>query len=305
MNARLSPTSARHRRPWTLAVCGLLLAAGALIQACSDNSGPVGPTFPAKVVGDAIGGPAGTINIQVTVSPGIVERGRRTGVTFFLTSAGGAPLQGRTISFSSTSGKFDALSGVTDVNGTFSTTLLISCDVPEGAGSITAVVEGKSAVLEGAFTVITASSNNPCPAPAPVAPVAGGGGGGGVVLPVVTITSAGTANDSNPVVTATFTLSRTGSTAAALSVSLATSGSAVFGTDYGLTGSIVGTTVTIPAGSTSTVITLNPVFGDGAEPDDPSGPNPDAELAILTVSPTATYTVGTPGSAQVEIIDGS
>jgi hypothetical protein len=51
------------------------------------------------------------------------------------------------------------------------------------------------------------------------------------------------------------------------------------------------------------VITLNPVSADGAEADDPSGPNADAELAILTISPTATYTVGTPGAAQVEIVD--
>jgi hypothetical protein len=104
-------------------------------------------------------------------------------------------------------------------------------------------------------------------------------------------------------VTATYTVSRTGSTAAPLSVVLTATGSAVFGADYGLTGSIVGTTVTIPSGSASTVITLNPVSADGAEADDPSGPNADAELAILTVSPAATYTVGTPGAAQVEIVD--
>lgn len=304
MDARLPHASARRRRPWTFAVYGLLLlAAGALIQACSDNDGPVGPTFPAKVVGDAIGGPNGTINIQATVTPGIVDRGRRAGVTIFLTSAGGAPLQGRKVSISSSAGRFDQPSGVTDVNGTFSTTMFVPCEVGVGPGSIIAVVEGKSAVLEGAFSVATATTNDPCPAgSAPVPPAAPGDGGGGAALPVVTITSAGTANEAG-LVTATFTVSRTGSTASPLSVVLTATGSATFGVDYGLTGSIVGTTVTIPAGSASTGITLNPVDDPTAEFDDPSGANADAELAILTISPAATYTVGAPASAQVEIVD--
>ena len=61
--------------------------------------------------------------------------------------------------------------------------------------------------------------------------------------------------------------------------------------------------MTIPAGSASTVITLNPVDDPDAEADDPSGPNADAELAILTITPAGTYTVGTPSAAQVEIVD--
>jgi len=300
-------------------VLALLLVAGTLIQACSDNNGTTGPKFecreqkggvkvltqctgsPARVVGDAIGGPTGTINVQVAVQPGTVDRGRRAGVTFFLTNLNGFPLPGRTIAFSSNAGKFDTLSGVTGADGTFSTTMLVTCEAVTGSGSITAVVEGKSVVLADAFTVVTASSNDPCPAGTGVPPPTGGGGGG-ATLPVVSITSAGTANEAGPV-TATFTVSRTGSTSAPLGVTLTATGSATFGSDYGLTGSIVGLSVTIPAGQASTVITLNPVSADGAEADDPSGPNADAELAILTISPTATYTVGTPGAAQVEIVD--
>ena len=50
MDAKLSPPSVRHRRPsgvrpWTRLVLGLLLMAGTLIQACSDNNGSTGPTF--------------------------------------------------------------------------------------------------------------------------------------------------------------------------------------------------------------------------------------------------------------------
>ena len=50
MDAKLSPPSVRHGargrvRPWTRVVFGLLLLAGTLIQACSDNNGSTGPTF--------------------------------------------------------------------------------------------------------------------------------------------------------------------------------------------------------------------------------------------------------------------
>jgi hypothetical protein len=287
-----------------LALAALLLI-GALQQACSDNTGPVGPTFPAKVVGDAIGGPAGTINIQASVSPGIVDRGRRASVTIMLTSAGGAPLQGRQVVVSSTGGRFDQSSGTTDGDGIFRTTIYVPCEVADGPYAITVVVEGKSAVLEGAFSAATSLSNDPCagviPAPAP------GGGGTTPTLPTVSITSSGTATEGVLPSSATFTVTRTGSTGAGLSVVLVASGSATFGLDYGLVGgSIVGTTVTIPAGSASVTFTLNPVDDALVEPDDPSGPTgpvPAAEVAILTISPASTYTVGAPTAAQVEIVD--
>jgi hypothetical protein len=97
-------------------------------------------------------------------------------------------------------------------------------------------------------------------------------------------------------------VSRTGSTAAALTVNLTAGGTATLGSDYGLAGNIVGTTVTIPTGSVSAVITLNAVDDADTDTDDPSGPNADGELAILSIA-AGSYTVGTPSAAQVEIID--
>jgi hypothetical protein len=323
MDAKLSPPSARRRdprgiRPSTLVVFGLLLLAGTLIQACSDNNGNTGPVFEcreqkggAKVLAQCTGSPArvvgtvganGLFNATVRVDPGAVDRGRRAGVQAQLTSPGGAPLQNRPVSLSSPGGKFDNPSGTTDPNGTFSTTMLVPCEVADGPQNITVIAEGKSAQVTGAFTVVTSLANDPCAGVIPTTP----GPDGAPTLPSVSITSSGTASDANPPVSATFTVTRTGSTGSALAVVLVPSGSATFGLDYGLVGgNIVGTTVTIPAGASSVTFTLTPVPLDGPEGDDPSGPNPDAELAILTISPTATYTVGAPPAAQVEIIDGS
>jgi hypothetical protein len=55
MDARLSHR-VTHRRylqagPWISRTLALLLGVGVLIQACSDNKGPVGPTFPASQTG--------------------------------------------------------------------------------------------------------------------------------------------------------------------------------------------------------------------------------------------------------------
>jgi hypothetical protein len=55
MDARL-PHRVTHRRylragPWISGTLGLLLGVGVLIQACSDNKGPVGPTYPAAQTG--------------------------------------------------------------------------------------------------------------------------------------------------------------------------------------------------------------------------------------------------------------
>jgi hypothetical protein len=278
------------------------LLIGALLTACTDNKGPSGPVFPAKVVGDAIGGPGGTINIQAIVTPGVVDRGRRASVEIFVTSLNGAPLPNRKVTVSSPGGSFDQASGTTDGEGSFRTTIFIPCTVAAGPYAIIAVVEGKSVVLEGAFTAATSTSNDPCAGVAPAPPAAPGA----PTLPTVSITSSGTATEAGTV-SATFTLTRTGSTGAGLSVILVASGSATFGVDYGLTGSnVVGTTVTIPAGSASTNITLTPVDDALTEPDDPSGPTgpvPAAEVAILTISTSSTYNVGAPAAAQVEIVD--
>jgi hypothetical protein len=108
-------------------------------------------------------------------------------------------------------------------------------------------------------------------------------------LPTVTVAAsdAGAAEPSN---TGTFTVSRTGSTSAALAVGYAAAGTATPGSDYGaLSG-----TVTIPAGSASATVTVTPL-------DDPAVES--AETVILTLSSGAGYTVGAPSAATVTIAD--
>jgi hypothetical protein len=195
MDAKLStPSVGRRRRRgiggWSRMALGLLFIAGALMQACSDNNGTTGPTFachqaavgerstksgsvrlaescaatPAPVVGDGTGGTSGGIFVQVAVSPGTVDRGRRASVRVIATSRNGFKLTGpREVFLTTTVGSLDATSG-TLVNGVFETTLFIPCEVLDGAGNVIATVEGaSSAASGGAFTAVTATSNNPCP----------------------------------------------------------------------------------------------------------------------------------------------
>jgi len=108
-------------------------------------------------------------------------------------------------------------------------------------------------------------------------------------LPTVTVT-ASDANAAEPGTTGTFTISRTGSTAAALPVNYALNGTADNGTDYEtLSGS-----VTISSGSSSTSITLTPIDDSSVEGN---------ETAILTLTANPAYSVGSPGSATVTLAD--
>jgi hypothetical protein len=311
MDAKLSPPSARRRgprgiRPPTLVVFGLLLLAGTLIQACSDNNGSSGPTFecreqkggvkvltqctgsPARVVGDAVGGPNGTLNIQATVTPGVIDRGRRGGVQILLTSANGAPIQGGTVAVSSPGGKFDSSGGKTDPNGTFSTTMLVPCEVADGAYAINVVANGKGVSLPAAFSAATSTTNDPC---AGITPPAAGGGGGAAALPVVSIaatTSTATDTTGTPGI---FTVSRDVSSASPLQVFFTVSGTAIAGCPAGDYVALLGS-VTIPANGTSATITVTPCID--AVPD-------AGKTVIVTISGDPAYSGG--GNATVTIND--
>jgi uncharacterized delta-60 repeat protein len=87
-----------------------------------------------------------------------------------------------------------------------------------------------------------------------------------------------------------FTLSRTGSTASALTVDLAISGAAVNGTDY----STIPATATFAAGSSSVAIPIT-VLDDAA--------TEGTEAVILGIQAGSGYAVGSPASASVTIID--
>jgi hypothetical protein len=87
-----------------------------------------------------------------------------------------------------------------------------------------------------------------------------------------------------------FTVSRTGSTAAALTVSYSVGGTASNGADYApLSGTVV-----IPAGSATAPIVVTPVDDASVE---------GSETVVVTLTAGTGYTLGTPKTATVTIAD--
>ncbi len=114
-------------------------------------------------------------------------------------------------------------------------------------------------------------------------------------LPVVSIVATDASAAETGSDPAVFTISRTGATTTALSVTLARSGTAVNGTDYTSISGATPFTFTLPAGAESANVTITPV-------DDAT--NEGNETVILTVNANASlYTLGSPASATVSIAD--
>ena len=177
-------------------------------------------------------------------------------------------------------------------NGSDYQTLSGSVAIPAGASSANitvtpiddTIVEGNETVVltlsaNAAYTVGSPSSatvtiaDNDSPPP----------------LPTVTVV-ASDANASETGDTGTFTVSRSGSTASSLTVFYSMSGSAQNGSDYQtLSGSVA-----IPAGASSANITLVPINDTIVEGN---------ETAVLTLSPNAAYSVGSPNNSTVTIAD--
>ncbi len=87
-----------------------------------------------------------------------------------------------------------------------------------------------------------------------------------------------------------FTVNRTGSTGSSLTVNYTVGGSATNGVDYQtLTGSVV-----IAAGQSSATITVTPIDDTAVEGN---------ETVVVALSANASYTVGSPNSATVTIVD--
>ncbi len=109
--------------------------------------------------------------------------------------------------------------------------------------------------------------------------------------PVVSIaTTDATASEANVANTGQVTLTRTGDLAVPLTVQLGISGSATHGTDY----STLGTSVTIPALSSTTTIDLTAIGDSLAE---------GTETAILSVNADAAYSVALASSSTISIED--
>jgi hypothetical protein len=89
-----------------------------------------------------------------------------------------------------------------------------------------------------------------------------------------------------------FTLTRTGSTSAAMTVNYSPGGTAVNGADY----TALGGSATIPAGAASIAITVAPL---------PSASYAGTESAVLTLAANSAYTVGSANSGTVTIAGNS
>ena len=108
-------------------------------------------------------------------------------------------------------------------------------------------------------------------------------------LPTVTI-AATDANAAEPANTGTFTVSRTGSTTAAMTVNYTVNGTATRGSDYtNLSG-----VVTIPAGAASAAIIVTPINDTLVEAN---------ETVLLALAAGAGYAIGSPNNATVTIAD--
>lgn len=114
------------------------------------------------------------------------------------------------------------------------------------------------------------------------------------VLPVVSITAtdavATEKRAKETVDRGQFTITRIGATSAALTVSIATSGSATNGSDVAR----IGSTITIPAGRSSVTVNVSPTDDSDSEPQ---------ETVILTLNPGATYNVEVANSSATVTIN--
>jgi len=125
--------SRRYRGPelWILAI---LVMVGALVQACTDNSGPAGPSFGGTTVPvTSDSGAANVVNLLVSVGPG----GDQFTFTVFVRGATGKPIEGASVFVSTNLGRLSPTDGVTDASGRF-VSVLTCGDGGAGVATVTA-----------------------------------------------------------------------------------------------------------------------------------------------------------------------
>jgi hypothetical protein len=110
---------------------------------------------------------------------------------------------------------------------------------------------------------------------------------GGAATVTITAVDATASESGDP---GTFAVSRAGDVSQPLTVTLTVGGTATEGADF----SALGTSVVIPAGSQIAFLTVTPIEDLAIEPN---------ETVLVTVAAGTGYTVGTPASATVTIID--
>lgn len=144
----------------------ILVLLGALLGACTNQSGSSGPSHPTGQTGHA--DTSADIRVQVAVNPNTIDFERRAGITVLVTNRiGGRPLEGRHVQLSTTVGTLDVVDGFTDADGKFVSFLLCTA---AGSAAITAFVEGASGtatVTCGGPPTTPAPTTTPTPTPAP------------------------------------------------------------------------------------------------------------------------------------------
>ncbi len=162
----------------------------------------------------------------------------------------------------------------------------------QGAGHGSSPWTTSSAVWQVVYgfldrTVLPAAPAASMPAPADGTADARAAAAAAAGLPVVSITATDPTASAASGDHGQLTISRTGGTAADLTVAYTVAGTAVPGTDYAaLSGS-----ATIPAGAAATTVDIAPLPHDALEP---------ARFAALTLAASSDYTVGSPASAGVD-----
>ncbi|WP_016951150.1 Calx-beta domain-containing protein [Anabaena sp. PCC 7108] len=116
--------------------------------------------------------------------------------------------------------------------------------------------------------------------------------------PVITLTVNPTSVVEDGTTNLVYTFTRTGSTAAALTVNYGVSGTATLNTDYVQTGAATFTntagSITFASGASTATLTINPTTDTTVESN---------ETIALILAPSANYAIGTPGTVTATIID--
>jgi hypothetical protein len=178
--------------------------------------------------------------------------------------------------------------GGTATSGSDYTALSGTVTIPIGASTATiSVAPIDDATIEADETVVVTVSAN-------AAYSVGAPGNATVTIqsddvPTVTIAATTATAKESPLTNGVFTVTRTGPTTAALTVSYSVGGSATSSADY----TALAGTVTIPIGASTATITVAPVNDAAAEVD---------ETVVLTLSANAAYVAGSPSVAVVTIL---
>ncbi|MHB8973149.1 MAG: beta strand repeat-containing protein, partial [Pirellulaceae bacterium] len=200
----------------------------------------------------------------------------------FTISRTGATTQSLVVNFS--------LAGTASA-GTDYSSISTTVTIPVGAASTTiivnpiadSVVESTEAVVLNLFSSSQYNIGSPASAQVAIADAP---------APTITISASDPSASETGPDQGTFTISRTGGVSQSLVVNYALSGSATSGTDY----TSIGSSVTIPVGASSAVVTVTPLS------DAISDPN---ETVVMYISGSSQYTVGSPSSATITIGDAT